>query len=470
MKKITTLLLILSMLLTAVSLSSCDVFDTDALKSDGQTEEDTTTAPQIEPIEDEKPIIVKDVNGMNAEQLYDKLVRTLTDMKTYELNASMTEIVDGQNETLSIVQRIGADSAYEKRIYSDTTGSEIHIIDNLAYFRSNDVHGNKTSSRKYSLESFEQAMEYASVELDFSDSPYVKLPTREMKDAVIYLKNGEYYFCVDFTASDSIEDYLGYGESGTVTLYFDADGLFTKCEIVTEKSYSETLTFKNIGKEIVVEPPANADDYPLAMPYRPDVDAKGYAVYEEACKSFNGEYISFEMSYEYGEGAERQEIIYSKDIQGDIMLDVYEGGTVDAIFWHIGDKYYVSADGSAPVDATEMPDVENVFAEMLAGVESLRSLFSNIISPNDIRTLTYTHDEAEDIYTVVLKCVDETDSGSYTVFEYVVDYSYSELRDWDHVTSVKITATDYTNGAVTAEMTCSFEKIGNIFYIEPPIA
>ena len=395
MKKIISLAIAILMVLGSLALTACDVGDVTVNIGDSQTAQDSSTDTNSstdtsgEGGEAAQPVKVDSIKGLKVPELIDRYYKLLEFKQTFEVVNKTVETVDGKQVNSEGVVKIGKNSMYIKTVDFDVDNFEgtveMWIVNGTLYMNQNGV---KQKAEDVNFEEFVSS---------FAETPE-KLPEQKLQAAQLYQVGNSYYFTIELNAEESAAH--GYEEeTHKVTFYFDANGDITKT-VVTRLGFSETETFSNVGKNVIVNPPSDASSYVSAG--SANVDGTVYATYEALFDKVEAARV-YEMTLFSGETFLMD---YMVDYAGDQSVIVDSDGVLH--FMYVVDGKGYVAKGESDIVQTEY---NSEMRQIFDNAKSLRSSFSQFKLPqyamNDL-DMQYFSEDSTYLITYSAKGTDNT--------------------------------------------------------------
>jgi hypothetical protein len=373
------------------------------------TPEETTPQEEPDPNKPEGAVLVDSLGGKNAAELLETFATEFATAQSYDWSAITTLTEEGFSMTQTIEMKL-CDGEFS--IFMDTAGTvvEIYYVDDTLFMNS---FGEKM---QIPADSIDETLGDGALEDLFNMSGNFEISDEELiaaTNAKIYLLDGEYIVTLRFF------DILSEVDT-TSKFYFNAAGELTKAESTSDVHYT-VLTVHSYNKPVTVNPPADADEYPIfdgedvITPEIPTDEDEIYAFYCDLCtylqedKYFwasidipSSQYIGYEIA-----GANKYFVLMDAE------------STVEQ--WLIDGKGYVTVN-KAPI--LEAP-VDETFLQSFASIESLFPI--NVYEKDEIQNLRCNYDNA--IGEIVLKFEYTDESGELVYFCYAiaVDGSYIDV-------------------------------------------
>lgn len=422
MKKIISLITALLLMLSALSLASCDdmlAYDVgDVLESTAVSETDAVT--ETEQMPPAAPVEVDSVNGMNARQLFEKFYEELKSIKSCDMSVSEMSSENGKLVTETVEIKLNNDSSYMYMSGKDGY-MKVWIIGGMAYV---DMNGQKLKTNDWT-EIFEENLFDSFVSEVMTEVPEMYL--KKLESAQLYSYNGEYYCTVKFSAKEN-EQMTGESEAYEETIYFGADGSVKRAVAISEDGSTTTTNIKSVGKPVTITKPADADSYyeKGGSTGAGDQDPEVYAVYDELCDII-GEMSVYTMYVDLDSTEYAMVAGYEVDRKGNKYLGVVMDG-VTSEMWYVGGVAYVSQNNSQPQRTQYDQDMKGSI-DSIAGMKD--SISDNRIDGNLMSGLTYEKISATE-YTLSFSVRGSETFVDYTFF---FDASYSYITVYVEVGS-----------------------------------
>ena len=400
MKKIISLAVAMLMVLGSLAMTACDFGDVTVNIGDTQTETTAVDSSDNSSSADSgaaaQAVRVDSVNGMKAPELIEKYFG-LYNLKTpFEASATRSETVDGKQVNSDMVMKVGVNSIYIK--YNSVEGvamnAEMWVVNNTMYMNQD---GQKAKTSGVTVEDLA-----ADLLGDMGE-----LPAEKIQNAELYQLGNTYYFAVELSPEES-EDWGYDAETHTLTFYFDAKGNIAK--VTTARlGFNETETYSNVGGNVVINPPADADSYISVGESDGGLDDVS-----DAYKTYLAVFERIERAETYVMDVySDDELImeYSIDTEGDqYMMTSSEGSFYH--MWVVGKKAYVAINDEKPQETAYTSQFEETFQSARA----IKSYMNGMkVMESDMTDLRMEYLSNEMVYEIQF-CVEQANGEVDTCF------------------------------------------------------